>query len=93
MSLRVPSGAEDTRSTALRSAPTSQPELSPAVILLTFTGAAVAAAVWWLLSHPAPGALRADQVALLALLLAASGYAIAALAAWRCARASHREEA
>ncbi len=63
------------------------------LLMLNLLSAGVAAAVWWLLAQPTSGVLRADQVALLAGMLAVSGYAVTALAAWRCACASRREVA
>jgi arylsulfatase A-like enzyme len=55
--------------------------------------AGAAAATWWLLAPPSAGELRADQIALLALLLSASGYAVVALAAWHHAQTSREEPA
>ena len=63
------------------------------LLMLNLMSAVVAVAAWWLLARPAAGTLRADQVALLALLLAGSGYAVAAGAAWGCARSPGREAA
>lgn len=55
------------------------------LLLLNILSAATAAVVWWSVTQPSANTLRADQVALLALLLAASGYASTAVAAWGCA--------
>lgn len=61
------------------------------LLQLNLLSTATGATAWWLIARPADNTLRAEQVALLALLLAVSGYAMAAWTAWGCARAFHRE--
>lgn len=63
------------------------------LLILSILGAVVAVAAWWPLAQPTAGTLRTSQVALLALLLAASSYVVTALAAWGCARAFRQEAA
>ena len=63
------------------------------LLILNLMSAGAAAATWWLLAPPSAGELRADQIALLALLLSASGYAVVALAAWHHAQTSREEPA
>ena len=56
------------------------------LLLLSLSSVTVAVVAWWLIVQPSHATLRIEQVALLALVLAVSGYGTVAVAAWRCAR-------
>ena len=63
------------------------------LLLLNLLSLPVATVAWLLLAKPEADDLRIDQVALLALLLAAIGYAVGAWAAWHCSEGFRKEAA
>ena len=56
------------------------------LLVLNLSSVILSTAFWWLMTQPSRATLSTEQVAMLALLLATSGYGAVALAAWRCAR-------
>lgn len=62
------------------------------LLILNSLSVVVAVLAWWWFALPTADALSADQVALLAMLLAAIGYVVSAAAAWGCASAFHKEQ-
>jgi O-antigen/teichoic acid export membrane protein len=62
------------------------------LLMLNVISMAIAAVLWWfVLVRPSVGGLNVEKVALLGLLLAAGGYAAAALAAWHYSKIFHKE--